>query len=144
MLMVDKNDIVICLSKSGNSTEIKTLVPIVKNRGNKLIGMTANPGSYLGKNSDALLHVDIACEADPNNLAPTSSTTAQLSLGDALSIALMKMKNFGQLDFKKFHPAGSLANKLKTASDLMLTKNKIPFVNENEIVRSALKILKDQ
>ena len=72
---------------------------------------------------------------------PTSSTTVQLSLGDALSIALMKVKNFGKLDFKKFHPAGNLANKLKTASDLMLTENKIPFVNENEKIKNALKII---
>ena len=74
-------------------------------------------------------------------IVPTSSTTAQLSLGDALSIAIMKKNNFGKLDFKKFHPGGNLGNKLKTARDLMLTKNKIPFVNENEIMKNALKIL---
>ena len=74
-------------------------------------------------------------------IVPTSSTTSQLSIGDALSIALMKKRNFGKLDFKKFHPSGSLGNKLKTASDLMLIKKKIPFVNENEIMKKALKIL---
>ena len=72
---------------------------------------------------------------------PTSSTTSQLAIGDALSIALMKMKNFGKLDFKKFHPSGSLGNKLKTAKDIMLTKGKIPFVNENTLMRKALKVL---
>ena len=76
-----------------------------------------------------------------DGIVPTSSTTVQLAIGDALSVALMKKKNFGKLDFKKFHPSGSLGNKLKTAKDLMLIKNKIPFVNENEVMKKALKIL---
>ncbi len=137
---ITKNDILIIISYSGNTGELNNIIKYAKSNNITLIGIVSNKRSHLYDSADIKLLVPEVEEAG-YGIVPTSSTTAQLSLGDALSIALMKMKNFGQLDFKKFHPAGSLANKLKTASDLMLTKNKIPFVNENEIVRSALKIL---
>ena len=137
---ITKKDILIIISYSGNTDELKNIIKYAKSNNITLIGIVSNKRSNLYDSADIKLLVPEVEEAG-YGIVPTSSTTAQLSLGDALSIALMKMKNFGQLDFKKFHPAGSLANKLKTASDLMLTKNKIPFVNENEIVRSALKIL---
>jgi arabinose-5-phosphate isomerase len=137
---ITKKDILIIISYSGNTDELKNIIKYVKSNNITLIGIVSNKRSNLYDSADIKLLIPEVEEAG-YGIVPTSSTTAQLSLGDALSIALMKMKNFGQLDFKKFHPAGSLANKLKTASDLMLTKKKIPFVNENEIVRNALKIL---
>ena len=137
---ITKKDILIIISYSGNTDELKNIIKYAKSNNITLIGIVSNKRSNLYISADIKLLIPEVEEAG-YGIVPTSSTTAQLSLGDALSIALMKMKNFGQLDFKKFHPAGSLANKLKTASDLMLTKNKIPFVNENEIVRNALKIL---
>jgi len=137
---ITKKDVLIIISYSGNTDELKNIIKYAKSNNITLIGIVSNKRSNLFDSADIKLLIPEVEEAG-YGIVPTSSTTAQLSLGDALSIALMKMKNFGQLDFKKFHPAGSLANKLKTASDLMLTKNKIPFVNENEIVRNALKIL---
>ena len=137
---ITKKDVLIIISYSGNTDELKNIIKYVKSNNITLIGIVSNKRSNLYNSSDIKLLIPEVEEAG-YGIVPTSSTTAQLSLGDALSIALMKMKNFGRLDFKKFHPAGSLANKLKTASDLMLTKNKIPFVNENEIARNALKIL---
>ena len=137
---ITKKDILIIISYSGNTDELKNIIKYAKSNNITLIGIVSNKRSNLYDSADIKLLVPEVEEAG-YGIVPTSSTTAQLSLGDALSIALMKMKNFGQLDFKKFHPAGSLANKLKTASDLMLTKSKIPFVNENETVRNALKIL---
>ena len=108
-----------------------------------MIGIVSNKKSYLYKSAKIKLLLPQVIESR-FGIVPTSSTTTQLSLGDALSIALMKIKNFSRLDFKKFHPSGNLANKLKTASDLMLTKNKIPFVNENESIINALKIVKEK
>jgi len=137
---ITKKDVLIIISYSGNTDELKNIIKYAKSNNITLIGIVSNKRSNLYNSSDIKLLIPEVEEAG-YGIVPTSSTTAQLSLGDALSIALMKMKNFGRLDFKKFHPAGSLANKLKTASDLMLTKSKIPFVNENEIVRNALKIL---
>ena len=137
---ITKKDVLIIISYSGNTDELKNIIKYAKSNNITLIGIVSNKRSNLYISADIKLLIPEVEEAG-YGIVPTSSTTAQLSLGDALSIALMKMKNFGQLDFKKFHPAGSLANKLKTASDLMLTKNKIPFVNENEIARNALKIL---
>ena len=137
---ITRKDILIIISYSGNTDELKNIIKYAKSNNITLIGIVSNKRSNLFDSADIKLLIPEVEEAG-YGIVPTSSTTAQLSLGDALSIALMKMKNFGQLDFKKFHPAGSLANKLKTASDLMLTKSKIPFVNENETVRNALKIL---
>ena len=105
-----------------------------------LIGIVSNKDSILYKSSKISLLIPEVLESG-YGIVPTSSTTIQLAIGDALAIALMKKKKFGRLDFKKFHPSGSLSNKLKTAADLMLTKNKIPFVNENKIMKEVLKIL---
>ena len=137
---ITKKDVLIIISYSGNTDELKNIIKYAKSNNITLIGIVSNKRSNLYDSADIKLLIPEVEEAG-YGIVPTSSTTAQLSLGDALSIALMKIKNFGRLDFKKFHPAGNLANKLKTASDLMLTKSKIPFVNENEIVRNALKIL---
>ncbi len=107
-----KDDIVICISKSGNTPEIKVLVPLIKNFKNKLIAITGNKDSYLGKQADFILNAFVEKEACPNNLAPTTSTTAQLVLGDALAVCLLQMKGFSSQDFAKFHPGGALGKTL--------------------------------
>lgn len=126
--MIDKDDVVLCLSKSGTSAEIKTLVPLLKNRENKLIGMTANSSSYLAQNADAILHVGIPKEADPNNLAPTTSTTAQLVMGDALAICLMELSGFKAEDFARSHPGGALGKALNIQLRHLLQPHKKPAV----------------
>ncbi len=137
---ISKEDILILISHSGNTDELKNIIKYAKSNKITLIGIVSNKDSNLYRSADIKILTPNVEEAG-YGIVPTSSTTTQLSLGDALSIALMKVKNFGKLDFKKFHPEGNLANKLKTASDLMLTKNKIPFVNENKIMKDALKVL---
>ena len=110
--MVQEHDIVMLLSKSGESPEIKVLVPLIKNFGNLLIGMSGSGQSFLARQSAIFLNTTVAEEACPNNLAPTSSTTAQMVMGDALAIALMELKGFGSADFARFHPGGALGKKL--------------------------------
>lgn len=110
--MVQAADFVICLSKSGETPEIKVLAPLVKNFGNPLVAVTANRDSSLARQADYLLYTPIEKEADPNNLAPTSSTTVQMALGDALAVALLSRKGFGSRDFAKFHPGGALGKQL--------------------------------
>jgi len=137
---ITNQDILILISYSGNTDELKNIIKYAKSNKILLIGIVSNKNSSLYKSAKIKLFIPEVKESG-YGIVPTSSTTAQLSLGDALSIALMKKKKFSKLDFKKFHPAGSLGQKLKTASDLMLTKNRIPFVNENEVMKNALKIL---
>lgn len=110
--MIRDEDIILCISKSGNSPEIKVLVPLVKSFGNKLIAMTGNVESYLAKEADLLLDTTVDQEACPNNLAPTTSTTAQLAMGDALAVCLIEWHGFTAADFAKFHPGGTLGKKL--------------------------------
>ncbi len=110
--LIQKNDVVICLSKSGNTPEIKVLVPFIKNFGNPLIAITANNQSFLSTQADYTLFTPVEKEACPNNLAPTTSTTAQLAMGDALAVCLLKLKAFTEKDFAKYHPGGSLGKKL--------------------------------
>ena len=107
-----KNDTVICISKSGNTPEIKVLVPLIKASDNKLIAITSNKDSFLGQKADYVLHAYVEKEACPNNLAPTTSTTAQLVIGDALAMALLDLRGFSSKDFARFHPGGSLGKKL--------------------------------
>ena len=137
---ITSKDILILISYSGNTDELKNIIKYAKMNKIFLIGIVSNKDSFLYKSSKIKIFVPEVKESG-YGIVPTSSTTSQLSLGDALSIALMKKKKFGKLDFKKFHPSGNLGNKLKTASDLMMVKNKIPFVNENETMKKALKIL---
>ena len=110
--MIRADDIILCISKSGSTPEIKVLVPLIKNLGNKLIGMVSNTSSFLAQHSDFVLHASAEKEACPNNLAPTTSTTSQLVLGDALAVALLEMRNFSSTDFAKYHPGGTLGKKL--------------------------------
>ena len=137
---ITKSDILILISNSGNTSELNNIIEYAKKNKILLIGIMSNKNSTLYKSSKIKLLIPEVIESG-FGIVPTSSTTMQLSIGDALAIALMKKRNFGKLDFKKFHPGGSLSAKLKTAGDIMLTKNKIPFVNENQIMKTALKVL---
>tara|TARA_B100001540_G_scaffold223593_1_gene197825 strand:+ start:588 stop:1568 length:981 start_codon:yes stop_codon:yes gene_type:complete len=142
MGQISSNDIVILISLSGQSEELKNIIQYTsRNKNIKLIAVTSKKESILYKNSDIKFLLPSVKEAGPGNIVPTSSTTIQLALGDAIAIACMKYNNFGKLDFKKFHPGGALSTKLKTVSDLMFTGNKIPFVHEKTLMKSALKTL---
>jgi len=142
MGQITSNDIVILISLSGQSEELKNIIQYTsRNKNIKLIGITSKKESILYKNSNIKFLMPNVKEADQSNIVPTSSTTIQLALGDAIAIACMRYNNFGKLDFKKFHPGGSLSIKLKTVSDLMITGNKIPFVKENTNMKNALVVL---
>lgn len=135
---VQTDDIVICLSKSGNTPEIKVLVPLIKNYGNKIIGITGNVDSYLGEHADFTLNAYVEKEACPNNLAPTTSTTAQLVLGDALAICLLDLKGFTSKDFAKYHPGGALGKRLYLRVSDLMSKNEIPKVSETDSVAKVI------
>ena len=139
MGQITRNDIVILISLSGQSNELKNIIQYVsRNRYIRLIGITSKKDSLLYKNADLKFLLPNVKEAGPGNFVPTSSTTVQVALGDAIAITCMKFKKFGKLDFKKFHPSGSLSIKLKTVGDLMMVNNKIPFVSENINMKSAI------
>ena len=110
--MIQPQDIVLCISKSGATPEIKVLVPLVRNLGNSIIGMVANKASFLGRQADYVLFTPVPREADPNNLAPTASTTAQMVMGDVLATTLLELRGFSPTDFAQFHPGGSLGKQL--------------------------------
>ena len=140
MGQITSNDTVILISLSGQSDELKNIIQYSsRNKHIKLIGVTSKKDSILFKNADVKFLLPEVKEAGPGNIIPTSSTTVQVALGDAIAIACMRYKKFGKLDFKKFHPSGSLSVKLKTVEDLMLLKKKIPFVKESLSMKSALK-----
>ena len=137
---ITKKDLVILISNSGNSEELKNIIKFTNRHKIKLIGIVSKKNSILYKASDIRLLIPDSQEAG-FGIVPTTSTTMQLAIGDALAISVMNYKKFDKLDFKKFHPAGSLGNKLKTAEDLMTVKGKIPFINENETIKNGLKVL---
>lgn len=126
--MVQQNDIVLVISKSGDSPEIKVLIPLIKNFGNLLIGMCGNTQSILAQQSDIVLNTTVEQEACPNNLAPTTSTTAQMAMGDALAVCLMEVKGFGSDDFAKVHPGGMLGKKLYLKVADLILQNEQPYV----------------
>jgi arabinose-5-phosphate isomerase len=126
--MIRQDDVVLCLSKSGESPEIKMLVPLLKNFGNTLVALVGNTASYLARRADFVLDATVSQEACPNNLAPTASTTAQLALGDALAVCLMKVKGFSPADFAKFHPGGTLGKKLYLRVEELCQRNEKPAV----------------
>ena len=137
---VNKKDILILISYSGETQELKNIIQYAnRNKKITLVGIVSKKNSLLYKSSDIKLLIPDVVEAGPGNIVPTSSTIAQLSIGDALAISTMNFRKFGKLDFKKFHPSGSLGAKLKTAEDLMLRGNKIPFIRENIFMGKALK-----
>ncbi len=136
--MVRKEDVVICISKSGNTPEIKELVPLIKRTGVNIIGLLSQMDSYLAKHSDFVLNGTIGEEACPNNLAPTTSTTVHLALGDALAICLLRLRGFSSEDFAKLHPGGSLGKKLYLLVDDIVPNNEVPVVRENTPVKEAI------
>ncbi|MGI9553129.1 MAG: KpsF/GutQ family sugar-phosphate isomerase [Aurantibacter sp.] len=135
---IQKNDVVICISKSGNTPEIKMLVPLIKRGSNKMVAMTGNPDSALGKQADFVLNTFVEKEACPNNLAPTTSTTAQLVMGDALAICLLDLKGFNSADFAKYHPGGSLGKKLYLRVGDIAEKNYKPMVAHDADIRKVI------
>ena len=135
---VQENDVVICISKSGNTPEIKVLVPLIKNYGNKIIAITGNIDSYLGKNADFPLNTFVEKEACPNNLAPTTSTTAQLVMGDALAVCLQDLRGFTKKDFAKYHPGGALGKRLYLRVSDLIKNNQIPKVNALDSIAKVI------
>ena len=135
---VQENDVVICLSKSGNTPEIKVLVPLIKNYGNKIIAITGNIDSFLGKNADFPLNTFVEKEACPNNLAPTTSTTAQLVMGDALAVCLQDLRGFTKKDFAKYHPGGALGKRLYLRVSDLIKNNQIPKVNTSDSITKVI------
>jgi arabinose-5-phosphate isomerase len=136
--MIQKEDVIICISKSGNSPEIKVLVPFLKNYGHSLIAITGNMTSYLAKSSDLVLNTTIEAEACPNNLAPTNSTTAQLVMGDALAVCLMELRDFKAADFAKYHPGGALGKKLLLRVSDMLENALKPVVTLDAPIKKVI------
>ena len=139
---ISSNDVLILISNSGESSELKNIIQYAnRNKNINLIGIVSKKNSLLYKNSDIKILLPEVKEAGPGNIVPTSSTIMQLAIGDAIAISTMKQKNFGEKEFKKFHPSGSIGAKLKTVEDLMLKGKKIPFINENIKMLKALKII---
>lgn len=136
--IIQPEDVVICISKSGNTPEIKVLVPLINRMGNKLVAMVSNVDSYLAKHSNYILRATVDAEACPNNLAPTSSTTTQLVMGDALAVCLLKMRGFTPEDFAKYHPGGSLGKRLYLKVSDLIDENVRPCVRENETIPNTI------
>jgi arabinose-5-phosphate isomerase len=135
---IQKDDVVICISKSGNTPEIKVLVPLLKTGGNKLIALVGNTDSYLAKQADHILNSTVEKEACPNNLAPTSSTTAQLAMGDALAVCLLDCRDFTSSDFAKYHPGGALGKKLYLKVGDISSLNQKPQVSPEDSIKSVI------
>lgn len=139
--MVQPNDVVICISKSGNTPEVKVLVPLIKRTGAKLIALVSSMDSHLAKCADFVLNATITEEADPNNLAPTTSTTVHMALGDALAVSLLEARGFTSDDFAKYHPGGSLGKQLYLKVDDIYPKNELPVVHESDLVKESLLVI---
>lgn len=135
---VQNDDVVICISKSGNTPEIKVLVPLIKNYGNTLIAITGNADSYLGSEADFCLNTFVEKEACPNNLAPTTSTTAQLVMGDAIAVCLLNLKGFSSNDFAKYHPGGALGKRLYLRVSDLIKANPVPKVLLNDPIATVI------
>jgi len=135
---VQDNDVVICISKSGSTPEIKMLVPLIKTGNNILVSMTGNPDSFLGRQGDFVLNTFVEKEACPNNLAPTTSTTAQLVMGDALALTLLQLKGFDSTDFAKYHPGGALGKRLYLRVADIVTTNQRPQVDIDADIKKVI------
>ena len=136
--MIQHEDIVMCISKSGNTPEIKVLVPLLKRRGSKLVALVSNTNSYLAQQADFVLNATIAEEACPHNLAPTTSTTAHMAMGDALAVCLLELRNFSSRDFAEFHPGGSLGKQLYLKVSDIYAQHQLPMVSPNSSVREVI------
>lgn len=135
---IQKDDVVICISKSGDTPEIKSLIPLIKNFGNSVIAITGNATSFLGKQAHYVLNTHVEKEACPNNLAPTSSTTTQLVMGDALAVCLLESRGFDSKDFAKYHPGGALGKKLYLKVGDIYPNNEKPEVNPTASVKDVI------
>ena len=136
--IIQQDDVVICISKSGNTPEIKVLVPLLKRGNNKLIAITSNKNSVLAQQADSVLYAHVDKEACPNNLAPTTSTTAQLVLGDGLAVCLLEMKHFGSSDFAKYHPGGALGKRLYLKVSDIVSHNQKPEVSPDTDIKKVI------
>ncbi|MBJ6368296.1 KpsF/GutQ family sugar-phosphate isomerase [Snuella sp. CAU 1569] len=136
--LILKDDVVICISKSGNTPEIKVLVPLIKSANNKMIAITGNTESFLGQQADYILNTFVEKEACPNNLAPTTSTTAQLVIGDALAVCLLELRGFSSNDFAKYHPGGALGKKLYLRVHDISSVNQKPKVTANTSIKEVI------
>ena len=136
--IIQKEDVIICISKSGSTPEIEVLVPLLKYRGNPLIAMISNTNSYLGKNANYIIQTTVEKEACPHNLAPTSSTTAQLVMGDALAISLLEYRGFSREDYAKYHPGGALGKKLYLTVEKLYKQNEVPQVNVDDGIKHTI------
>ena len=136
--LILEDDVVICISKSGNTPEIKVLVPLIKNAKNKMIAITGNKDSFLGQQADFVLNAYVEQEACPNNLAPTTSTTAQLVIGDALAVCLLKLRGFSSKDFAKYHPGGALGKRLYLRVNDLSSVNEKPEVTLNASLKEVI------
>ncbi|GHA70740.1 D-arabinose 5-phosphate isomerase [Pontibacter akesuensis] len=136
--MIQAEDFVICISKSGNTPEIKVLVPLLKRKGSKLAAMVSSTDSYLAQTADFILNAHVEREACPHNLAPTTSTTAALALGDALAVSLLEARGFSTSDFASLHPGGSLGKRLYLKVEDIYTQNEAPSVKENATVKEVI------
>ncbi|WP_420837403.1 KpsF/GutQ family sugar-phosphate isomerase [Algibacter amylolyticus] len=136
--LILKDDVVICISKSGNTPEIKVLVPLIKSAKNKMIAITGNPDSFLGQHANYILNAYVEKEACPNNLAPTTSTTAQLVIGDALAVCLLGLRGFSSNDFAKYHPGGALGKKLYLRVQDISSVNEKPKVAPDTNIKNVI------
>jgi len=136
--MIQKDDIVICISKSGNTPEIKVLVPLLKRRGSRLVALVSNTNSYLAQQADFILNATIGEEACPHNLAPTTSTTAHLAMGDALAVSLLEIRDFSSRDFAEYHPGGSLGKQLYLKVSDVYLQHQLPFVAPEATLREVI------
>ena len=136
--MIQNEDIVVCISKSGNTPEIKVLVPLLKRRGSKLVALVSNTNSYLSQQADFVLNATIAEEACPHNLAPTTSTTAHLALGDALAVCLLELRDFSSTDFAEYHPGGSLGKQLYLKVSDVYLHNELPLVSQDSPLKDVI------
>ena len=136
--LILEDDVVICISKSGNTPEIKVLVPLIKNAKNKMIAITGNIKSFLGQQADYILNTYVTQEACPNNLAPTTSTTAQLVMGDALAVCLLELRGFSSTDFAKYHPGGALGKRLYLRVSDLSSVNEKPQVQLDTNVKQVI------
>jgi arabinose-5-phosphate isomerase len=136
--MIQKQDIVICISKSGNTPEVKVLIPLLKRRGSKLVALVSNTNSYLAQQADFILNATIAEEACPNNLAPTTSTTAHMAMGDALAVCLLELRNFTSKDFAEYHPGGSLGKQLYLKVSDIYINNQLPLVRAESPLKDVI------
>jgi arabinose-5-phosphate isomerase len=136
--MIQEKDVVMIISKSGESPEIRVLIPLIRNMGNSIIAVVGNTSSQLARDADYILNTSVSQEACPNNLAPTSSTTAQMVMGDALAVCLMELKGFSSADFAKFHPGGALGKKLYLQVQDLSRHNERPAVQAHSPVRDVI------